>query len=312
MMTRITTHRRPARGKRRQLAAAIVLSSIAPASYGQAVGPADEINDDYLFAEPAAERQFDVQLSVKTKNYFRGLLPSSSPTISASAGWVWPSGWFVGAYGGVGLSDKTTFNEDGEVSVTGHYQETDLFVGLHKPRYTVILDYYYNFTEGITDVPKPGGFFDFDKQTARGLLDLIFQYRFGKDRQWQVESSTFLFGLRDVDTELRGEPPVSVRTDARYSQYLELQYTKPMTKHGLDKLKMRVGGAWRWAGDGNDPNFYAGSAAVVNVSADYIKYFSLGEEAKVPLKITLAWNPDSDNVYLIASVSLVQFSDIPL
>ena len=183
-------------------------------SHAQAVGPADEISDDYLFAEAATGRQFDVQISLKTKNYFRGLLPSSSPVISASAGWAWPSGWFVGAYGGVGLNDKTTFDEGGEISVSGHYQETDLFVGLHKPNYTVILDYYYNFTEGISDVPKPGGFFDFSKQTARGLTDLIIQYRFGKERQWQVESSTFLFGLRDVDTELRGDPPASVRTDA--------------------------------------------------------------------------------------------------
>lgn len=291
---------------------ALLLCLLATASHGQAVGPADQIDDEYLWAESEGKRQFDVELSIKTKNYFRGLLPSTSPVISASAGWAWPSGWFVGAYGGVGLNDKTSFNDDGATTTTGHYQETDLFAGLHTPRYTVILDYYYNYTEGISDVPKPGGFFDFDKQSARGLLDLIFQYRFGANREWQIESSTLLGGLRDVDTELRGDPPVSVRTDARYSQYMELQYTKTMKSQGLDKLKVRVGGAWRWTNDLDGPNFYAGSASLVNVSADYIKYFSFGEKGKIPLKVTLAWNPDSDNVYLIASVSLVQFANIPL
>lgn len=291
---------------------ALLLIFATQLGFAQAVGPADEIEDDYLFAEPVESRQFDVQLSIKTKNLFRGLVPSSNPTIAASAGFTWPSGFFVGAYGGVGLNDQNSFDDDGNVSFKGQYQETDLFMGIHKPDYSVILDYYYNFTEGISDVPKPGGFFDFDKQTARGLLDLMVQYRFGEEKQWQIESSTFLFGLRDVDTEMQGEPPATVRTDARYSQYFELQYSRSMTEHGLDKAKLRVGGATRWAGDFDDPNFYSSSAAIVNVAADYIKYFEVGEKSKIPLKLTLAWNPDSDNVYFVATVSLIQFSNIPL
>ncbi|WP_075602989.1 hypothetical protein [Saccharicrinis aurantiacus] len=95
---------------------------------------------------------WDMSLTFKTKNVFRGLLPSPAPAFSMTGNVTW-NNWLIGVYGGSGID--------------GYYQETDFIIGYHKPRYNIHLEYYYNYTVGITDIPNPSGIFDFNKHLMK-------------------------------------------------------------------------------------------------------------------------------------------------
>jgi len=77
-------------------------------------------------------------------------------------------------------------------SFNGGYTETGLIAIYYRPKWDVHLAWYCNFTEGITNILVPSGFFDFNPETTWGLLDLIFHIQFTK--RLLISSSTFLYG----------------------------------------------------------------------------------------------------------------------
>ena len=244
---------------------------------------------------------WDMSFSAYTTKHFRGVIPSAGLTVAGQGGFI-HRGFYVGMFGGVGLSPKTDVQP-------GIYQETDLFVGYVSPRFSASLQWYQNFTEGITDIPEPSGFFDFGTDT-RGLLDLLFSYRFGSELQWQIHSSTFLPPTRDRDL-LPGPDGSPVRGDPRYTQYLEFQRSG---RWGANAWRVRVGGSWRWTSppDGQPRStFYDEREGIHNIGFDYIRYIRLGEGDDVPqlpVKVLVVINPLADRAYFIVGVDLIQLA----
>lgn len=233
-----------------------------------------------------------MSFAFKTQNVFRGLLPSGAPTFSTQAGVIWKD-WILGMYGGVGTD--------------GEYKETDFILVYYKPRIDVHLEYYYNFTQGITDIPEPSGLFDFNKQTTRGLLDLIFNIRLDKEAHWNLTSSTFLFG-RDTDIEevIEDGEATTKRTNQRYSQYLEISNTWHWDK---GKAQAHVGGSFSWANP-SGAQFYGKHAGFNNIGISFTRKFVINDQIQIPVKASAYMNTIEQTSYLILTINLIQISMI--
>jgi len=254
----------------------------------------NDIVEDSLFDVSKSKVHWDMAFSFKTQNYFRGLLPSGSPAFSTNAGVIWKS-WILGMYGGVGLDGK--------------YQETDFILIFKKPRFNLHLEYFYNFTQGISDIPDASGLFDFKRATTRGLLDFLVNIDFDKEGHWKLFSSTFLFG-RDTDIKEVFEPGNSIpsleRTDQRYTQYLELSYAWYNKKY---KVKAHVGGAFSWH-DPSGPQYYGDRPGFNNIGINITRKFKIHKDVKIPVKASMYMNTIAQKSYLILSINLIQLSEI--
>ena len=247
---------------------------------------------DSLYTNEASNVDWDMSLAFKSQNIFRGLLPSASPAMATQAGVIWKN-WIVGMYGGVGLN--------------GVYQETDFIVVYRQPRWNAHLEYYYNFTQGITDIPDPSGLFDFNKQTTRGLLDLIVNVQLDKKGHWNLKSSTLVFG-RDNELEYiqQGGETITRRGDQRYTQYLALEYG---WYWGDNKMKAHVGGAFSL----NNPtggHFYGAKPGFNDIGVAFTRKVKVNENTKLPVKVAAIMNPLAQKSYLQFSVDLIQISKL--
>lgn len=230
----------------------------------------------------------EIDLSFKTMNIFRGLLPSGAPTISNQVNLVYKN-WAVGVYGGVGFD--------------GYYKETDFILAYRQPRFNVRLEYYYNYTTGITDIPIPSGIFDFNKQTTRGFLDFIVDVKLDKAEKWRLTSATIIFG-RDtyLETITDGDDTYTQRTDQRYSQYFELERTWKWDDH---KVQAHIGGSFSW----NDPTgsqFYGKNAGINNIGLSYAREVKVSEQINLPVKFSTYINPLAQTSHVVFTVNLLK------
>ncbi|WP_075603567.1 hypothetical protein [Saccharicrinis aurantiacus] len=234
---------------------------------------------------------WDMTVTLKSQNIFQGLIPGKSPTIATQGG-VSMDEWYLGMYSGA--------------SSSGDYHETDIVVGYHKPRYKVHLEYYYNYTQGISDVPNPGGIFNFDKQTTRGLLDLIINVQLDKKGHWNLTSSTLIFGRDNVleQIEQDGEM-VSWRGEQRYSQYLALEYA---WYWGTSKVKAHMGGSFSLANP-SKAHFYGAKPGFNDVGLTFTKNLKINEDFKMPVKVAAIVNPLANTSYLLLGVDILHFGN---
>lgn len=250
----------------------------------------EDLLQDSLFDLSEQRLHFDMAFSIKSQNYFRGLLPSKAPTLATNAGVIW-NNWILAMYGGVGTD--------------GVYQETDFTLIYYRPRFSAKLDYYYNFTQGITDIPTPTGLFDFDPLTTRGLLDFVLKASIDREKHWNVTSSVLIYG-RDAKLENRviGGDTLLTRAGERYSQYLELSY---QWSNGDYKFEGILGGAFSWA-DPSGSHFYGPRPGLNNVGLNVTRKFSITENLEIPVKVSALINPLSENAFLLISINLIQLS----
>nr|WP_321452257.1 hypothetical protein [uncultured Carboxylicivirga sp.] len=249
---------------------------------------------DSLYTKEVSKVDWDMSLAFKSQNIFRGLLPSASPAMATQAGVIWKD-WIFAMYGGVGLN--------------GVYQETDFIVVYRQPRWNAHLEYYYNFTQGITDIPNPSGLFDFNKQTTRGLLDLIVNVQLDKKGHWNLKSSTLVFG-RDNVIETIGQDEdgntITRRGDQRYTQYLALEYG---WYWGDNKVKAHVGGSFSLTNP-TGTQFYGAKPGFNDIGFAFTRKVKVNENTKLPVKVSAIMNPLAQKSYLQFSVDLIQISKL--
>ena len=233
---------------------------------------------------------WDMSFAFKTMNVFRGLLPSRAPVLSTEAGFKAGS-LVVGAYGGA--------------SFNGGYTETDLILMYYRPKFYIRADWYYNFTEGITNIPTPSGFFDFRPDITRGLLDFMVKVKPAKNVE--LMSSTFLYG-RDrpslPEDDAAGIP--LRRGEQRYSQYFKLQYNWVR-----DRSKILVHAAYSFSW--NDPGgetFYADKPGFTDLGVTFYRKMFDTKTISVPFKASVYWNTVSNDVYLVGSILLIELSKL--
>jgi hypothetical protein len=262
------------------------------------------MSDTLVFNPERAQGRFvtDGNLLLKSKVIYRGLVPSSGPAIAGNFGAMYKN-VLLYLYGASGFTSKYPAN-------TGHYQETDINLFYYRPKWDVGFNYFYNFTVGITTVPDPTGIFDFDSETARAVLDMIVRVRFGRENQWQLLSSTYVWGPRDsqgrANVDANGDTTF-VHGDQRHSQYVELRRSWHV---GEDYgVKAAIGGSWAWSSEDNS-TFYGDKPGINNIELHVIRYFHPKESLVLPVKASTVYNPLSDNMYVYFTVELVHNAKI--
>ena len=248
------------------------------------------VQDSIIPLDSDAGFVWDMSFAFKTMNVFRGLLPSRAPVLSTEAGFKAGS-IVVGAYGGA--------------SFNGGYTETDLILMYYRPKFYIRADWYYNFTEGITNIPTPSGFFDFRPDITRGLLDFMIKVK--PARNIELMSSTFLYG-RDrpplPEDEAAGIP--LRRGEQRYSQYLKFQYN--WVKENF-KILLHAAYSFSW----NDPSgetFYADNPGFTDIGVTFYRKIIDTKTVSIPFKASFYWNTVSNQVYLVGSILLIELTKL--
>ncbi len=248
------------------------------------------VEDSIIHVDVEKKVIWDASFSFKTMNVFRGLIPSRAPVFAAQAG-LKVNDFILGFYGGA--------------STNAYYTETDLILMYYRPKFSVRADWYYNFTEGITNIPTPSGFFDLDPETTRGLLDFMVNYNITEN--FELISSTLLYG-RD-----RPALPEDIENDVllrrgkqRYSQYFALQYIKKINKI---KLTVHAGYSYSWA-DPSGATFYYRKPGFNDIGASITRNIIDSETISLPLKVSLTLNPLTNNLYLMATMNILELSKI--
>ncbi|WP_224484433.1 hypothetical protein [Robertkochia aurantiaca] len=242
------------------------------------------IEDSLIDLGQRKDFTWDMSFELKTMNVFRGLIPSNAPAFSTQAGARYKN--FIGGfYGGA--------------SFNGVYTETDLILIYYRPKYNVRLDWYYNFTEGITNIPSPSGFFDFTPEKTRGLLDFMITYQINKNLS--IHSSTLLYG-RDrgvLPEDLINDVPLR-RGSQRYSQYLKLTYSWYMEK---SKFSAHLGGSFSWD-DLDGATFYGDRPGFNDIGVSFSSILIDTPHVTIPVKVATYVNTLSNNVYLVGVLQL--------
>ncbi len=248
------------------------------------------VEDSIIHVDDDNKIVWDMSFAFKTMNVFRGLLPSKAPVFSTQGG-IKAGDFILGFYGGA--------------STNGGYTETDLILMYYRPTFKIRTDWYYNFTEGITNIPTPSGFFDFDPEVTRGLLDLMIDVRL--NYHFEVQSSTFLFGRDRPSLPEDDQNGIPLRRgDQRYTQYFKLQYT---TKMANAKLQVHAGYSLSWA-DFDGPTFYGKRPGFNDLGVSITRNLFNTKVVSIPFKAMLSINPVSNNIYLAGTISIIELSKL--
>ncbi len=248
------------------------------------------VEDSIIHVDTREKLVWDVSFAFKTMNAFRGLLPSKAPVFSTQGG-IKAGDFIVGFYGGA--------------STNGGYTETDLILIYYRPKFKVRADWYYNFTEGITNIPTASGFFDFNPETTRGLLD--FMAEVSLSNKFELMSSTFLFGRDRPSLPEDDEDGIELRRgDQRYTQYFKLQYT---TKINKAKLQAHAAYSFSWV-DFSGPTFYGKNPGLSDLGVSITRNLFNTKVVSIPFKAMLSINPLSNNIYLAGTISIIELSKI--
>ena len=248
------------------------------------------IQDSIIQFATGKKMVWDISFEFKTMNVFRGLLPSRAPALSTQAGIKFGS-LVLGAYGGA--------------SFNGGYTETDLILMFYRPRFYIRADWYYNFTEGITNIPTPSGFFDFRPDITRGLLDFMVKVKLTK--YLEARSSTFLYG-RDrpslPEDDAAGIP--LRRGEQRYSQYFKLQYSWVREK---SKIVLHAGYSFSW-NDPSGPTFYGNKPGFNDIGVSFYRKIIDTKTISIPFKASFYINTVSNDIYLVGTLQLIELSKL--
>ncbi|RLD26001.1 MAG: hypothetical protein DRI70_06255 [Bacteroidetes bacterium] len=244
----------------------------------------------------------DGNLMFKTKVLYRGLVPSSGPAVVGNFGLMYKH-FVLYLYGASGFTSKYP-------AEIGHYQETDINLFYYRHKWDIGFNYYYNYTSGITTVHEPTGIFNFDPETARAVLDFIARIRLGQANQWQLLSSTYLWGPRDSKGDQKLDEDgnsIPIHGDQRHSQYVEILKSWHIDKN--IKIKTAIGGSWAWTSDDNS-TFYGSKPGINNIELDIVRYFEVAEEFLIPVKASAVYNPLSDNLFVYFTIELIHNTKI--
>ena len=248
------------------------------------------VEDSIIHVETGEKLAWDVSFAFKTMNVFRGLLPSKAPAFSTQGG-IKAGDFIMGFYGGA--------------STNGVYTETDLILMYYRPMFNIRADWYYNFTEGITNIPTPSGFFDFNPETTRGLLDFMVDVSLSK--KFELMSSTFLFGRDRPSLPEDDEDGIELRRgDQRYTQYFKFQYT---TKINKAKLQAHAAYSFSWT-DFSGPTFYGKNPGFSDLGASITRNILNTKTISIPFKASLYINTVTNNIYLVGTIAIIELSKI--
>ncbi len=254
----------------------------------KAQNESDLVEDSIINVNSTEKLIWDVSFAFKTMNVYRGLLPSNAPTFSSQGG-IKAGNFIAGFYGGA--------------SFNGVYTETDLILMYYRPKFNIRADWFYNFTEGITNIPIASGFFDFNPETTRGVLDFMVEVKLSKS--FTLKSSTFLFGRDRPSLPEDDEDGIELRRgDQRYSQYTLLSYAKVFNK---TKFQAHAAYSFSWS-DPSGATFYGDRPGFNDIGVSVTRKLIDSKSISLPFKASLYVNPLSNNIYLVGTIAIIEIS----
>ncbi len=248
------------------------------------------VQDSIIHLDDSNKITWDMSFTIKTMNVFRGVVPSRTPVYATQAG-VKLGDFIIGAYGG------SSFNNG--------YVETDLILGYYQPKFNIRADWYYNFTQGITNRPTPDGFFDFKPSSTRGMLDVMLNVKLTKHLEFG--SSTLVYGRDRGVLQEDAENNIPLRRgEQRYSQFFSLQYAWEFPNA---KVYFHAGYSFSWQ-DPSGASFYNKKPGFNDIGVSFYKNIISSETITIPFKAALVFNTLSNDVYLTGTLMLLQLSKL--
>ncbi len=256
----------------------------------------DLVRDSIVTDQKAQAVAWDMSLAFKSMNVFRGILPSRTPVLSTQAGIKYHN-FVLGFYGGSAFGAGSPAKEN--------YTETDLILMYYKPTFNIQAQWYYNFTVGVTHIKNPNGFFDFNPQTSIAILDVIVEKKLAKNVT--LTSSTLLFGRDRVPVQEDIDAGIQLlRGRQRYSQYFAVSQYK---KWEGQKVEWHVGGSFSWS-DFDGQTLYASKPGFTDLGVSYSRDLFPAKPLHVPIKASLYVNTVTNNVFLVATIAVVQLTKL--
>jgi len=153
--------------------------------------------------------------------------------------------------------------------------ETDFYLEKTIGPVTFSIWDYWNYSDSASN-----NYFDYNKNTTSHLLEAQVLLSGGEKLPFNLLGSYNFYGA-----------------DPSNSLYFELQYV-----HSFGSFDTQAFAGFQAKGE-----YYAPKAAFVNVGCSVAKSIRITKNWAVPLSISLVGNPDTQKVYLVAGVTLVDF-----
>jgi len=209
-----------------------------------------------------------VQLDLANRWIWRGVAYSEAPVIQPSLGFE-SDKLFVSLWGSYPFERRAY----GEVDLILEYQ---LF-----PQLKIGFTDYFAVNDSMGARHE---FFDMKRETTSHMFDAYFQYQPFEKIPVSLLYSVWFWGAdRDEET-----------LKQNMSSYLELKFEK----------EYELFTASAFAGFTPSKGFYASKAALVNLGVGIEKPITLGGIITIPAKVELVINPETQNVYINAIITL--------
>ncbi len=224
----------------------------------------------FNLSSKAQEQDDNTSLSLggdlTTRFYWRGMSLSASPAIQPYLE-ISHGAFTLGAWGSYSLAKEP-------------YQEIDVYLSFeHNNARLTIYDYF-----SPTDSAEVSHqYFDWNSRGTAHSLELIYEWWDMLGSPFSVEAGLFIYG-DDKDEN----------NQAYYSAYFEPQYSFLI---GDNQLKV-------FSGFTPAKGLYAAKPAFVNVGVAAERQVKVNDHVEFPFTLTLAVNPHSESVFMVAAIAL--------
>ena len=222
---------------------------------------------------------------------FRGTDYGNSPAIQPNFSFS-VCGFKIGAWGSYGFSSWSRKINDSTIINMGNYAEFDLSIS-----YT-----FKWFTIGLTDYffPNPlnpneaNNYFNYKNATTGHAMEGSLSFAGPENFPIQVFVGTFFYG---ADKCKDSACVYGMGRENNYSTYIEIAYIFKITHAGVD-MKPFIGATPFGS------SFYGKNAGFINVGFTATKSIRFSDKFSLPVYVTLAANPSSQNVFFVFGLTL--------
>lgn len=174
----------------------------------------------------------------------------------------------------------------GAIATNSFYKEIDLYAKYTVKNFSLILtDYYIPYANGLDASPDNRYFIFDDKKTAH-TIETALQYKGGDKCPLWILAGAFVYG----NDKRWGYDAAKDTTDKTYySTYIELGYS----------FKVKDNSADVFLGFTPQAGAYGNTMGVINMGVTGYRKIKISNDFELPVKGSLVFNPQSQNVYLL-------------
>ncbi|AFL85035.1 hypothetical protein Belba_2480 [Belliella baltica DSM 15883] len=239
-------------------------------------------------------KPISLSFQTKTMHLWRAFRVTDNFMTATTLSWSSRNGkWSAGFWGGYSLGRTSG------VSDNSNYTELDHFIQFSDKGFTIAIWDINNFTNYDTDYYNTNSrFYDYSRQSSR-FVDVTLAYQFQNENfPLKISSSTIVLG-RDYYIEETDQNNLK----GRFSTYLEVGFPVFRDQSG-GTLYLAAGGAFALDNrDGQNDNFYASKAGLVNVNMDYSRTINVFSH-QMPVSAMPYYNPSGKIAGLQLAITL--------